>query len=578
MLGLFPCVILGGRRGIPAPLRGLFLGAAVLLAGAALLGQSRGWLIALPLRRSSRRSWPCRAAGRTIVVFAVVGTRAADRAPAAAGRLRRTGARTSRRGTPRTTPCGSCCSAASWLFLLGKRPRRWSSDASTMPAVDCASHQRWRWSTAVAALGLRRRARLLGRRGQYPVTAVSNDPGTASRRRRRAPTRATRRAASAAACRHLPLRLLAGRLERVQGPAAPRRGRRQLRPRLSCATARATRRRASRTAPCLVALDGDRARSASCCCSAPLWRPIVGAAAVAFGARPCRRRRGSGVVMFAYWLLHSSLDWLWEFPALGRGWAWPGVALAAARRRGAAAADRVPAGARCWPPGPRFAGGDRLRGGRSPPPWCRCLAVRQASCARATEIAASDPDGAMTAISTAPSDLNPLSPTPAEGGRGSSRSARGRLRSGRAPPARGFNRDPHDSGLFLLPGRDAALRATAASARRPCACCRGAPARTPPTLGLQLRCAACCDASRELDAARDRPLDPARRQLSGQSGVGHSSSPSDLAAMRSPARAAPGAKKHAHFARKWPASEAACAQRAWRLALNRFRTGSGNDC
>ena len=38
MLGLIPCAILAGRRGLPAPLRGLFLGAACLLAGAAAAG------------------------------------------------------------------------------------------------------------------------------------------------------------------------------------------------------------------------------------------------------------------------------------------------------------------------------------------------------------------------------------------------------------------------------------------------------------------------------------------------------------------------------------------------------------
>ena len=72
MLGLFPCTLLGGRRGIPAPLRGLFLGAAVLLAGAALLGQSRGWLIALPVVGVvAILAVPGR--GRTIVSFAAVG-------------------------------------------------------------------------------------------------------------------------------------------------------------------------------------------------------------------------------------------------------------------------------------------------------------------------------------------------------------------------------------------------------------------------------------------------------------------------------------------------------------------------
>ena len=79
MLGTLPCTILAGRRGVPAPLRGLFLGAACLLSGAALLGQSRGWLIVLPV-----------VAVVAIVVFvwagphacplAAVGRRAADRA------------------------------------------------------------------------------------------------------------------------------------------------------------------------------------------------------------------------------------------------------------------------------------------------------------------------------------------------------------------------------------------------------------------------------------------------------------------------------------------------------------------
>jgi O-antigen ligase len=48
-LGLLPCLFLASRRGTPAPLRGLFLGGAGLLAALALMGQSRGWVLALPL-------------------------------------------------------------------------------------------------------------------------------------------------------------------------------------------------------------------------------------------------------------------------------------------------------------------------------------------------------------------------------------------------------------------------------------------------------------------------------------------------------------------------------------------------
>jgi tetratricopeptide (TPR) repeat protein len=45
----WPCVVLGSRRGAGPALRGLFVAAAVLLGGLALMGQSRGWLFALPV-------------------------------------------------------------------------------------------------------------------------------------------------------------------------------------------------------------------------------------------------------------------------------------------------------------------------------------------------------------------------------------------------------------------------------------------------------------------------------------------------------------------------------------------------
>jgi O-antigen ligase len=48
-LGLLPCLFLASRRETPTPLRGLFLGGAGVLAALALMGQSRGWMLALPL-------------------------------------------------------------------------------------------------------------------------------------------------------------------------------------------------------------------------------------------------------------------------------------------------------------------------------------------------------------------------------------------------------------------------------------------------------------------------------------------------------------------------------------------------
>jgi len=45
----WPCVVLASRRETAPLLRSLFTGSAVLLGGLALMGQSRGWLFALPL-------------------------------------------------------------------------------------------------------------------------------------------------------------------------------------------------------------------------------------------------------------------------------------------------------------------------------------------------------------------------------------------------------------------------------------------------------------------------------------------------------------------------------------------------
>jgi O-antigen ligase len=46
---LWPCVVFGARRELHAALRGLLIGAGVLLCGLAVLGQSRGWLFTAPV-------------------------------------------------------------------------------------------------------------------------------------------------------------------------------------------------------------------------------------------------------------------------------------------------------------------------------------------------------------------------------------------------------------------------------------------------------------------------------------------------------------------------------------------------
>ena len=48
-LGFWPCVTFAARREVHPLLRGMFLAMSVVLVGASLLGQSRGWLFALPV-------------------------------------------------------------------------------------------------------------------------------------------------------------------------------------------------------------------------------------------------------------------------------------------------------------------------------------------------------------------------------------------------------------------------------------------------------------------------------------------------------------------------------------------------
>lgn len=72
----WPCVILAGRREVHVALRGLLLGSAGLLAGLSLLGQSRAWLFLLPLVVVVAVAVvPGR--GRTLTALAAVGAGAA---------------------------------------------------------------------------------------------------------------------------------------------------------------------------------------------------------------------------------------------------------------------------------------------------------------------------------------------------------------------------------------------------------------------------------------------------------------------------------------------------------------------
>jgi O-antigen ligase len=135
---------------------------------------------------------------------------------------------------------------------------------------------------------------------------------------------------------------------------------------------------------------------------------LVAALLAAFAAI----RRGSalgaaaaatGVLMFAYFVLHGMLDWIWEFPALGCA-AFAALGLAAAADAPSRIGRSLPSGARIAAIAAGALGALALAIGMTLP-W---LADRDLRNAR--EIAANDPAGALDRLDRS-ARLNPLSPT-----------------------------------------------------------------------------------------------------------------------------------------------------------------------
>ncbi|HEU4943916.1 MAG TPA: O-antigen ligase family protein [Solirubrobacterales bacterium] len=136
-------------------------------------------------------------------------------------------------------------------------------------------------------------------------------------------------------------------------------------------------------------------------------------AALVAAARPIRRMQGiapvaagTGIVVFAYFIAHGSLDWFWEFPALGApAFALLGMATAISTR-----SDRLdePSLDPAWRRA-AIAGGAVLTLALAVSltmPW---LAERELRSAR--ELTGEDPAAALVKLDRA-AELNPLSPLP----------------------------------------------------------------------------------------------------------------------------------------------------------------------
>lgn len=390
----WPCLVLAARRQVPAALRGLLLSCAVVLAGLAVLGQSRGWLFVLPLLLVlALVVVPGR--GRTIVALAVVG-----------GAL--------------AMVIGPLIDVYDAFKPL--KPPGATYDQAVRLLLGAAIGAGILWAGAAVlertvTVGARRARRISGAILMATVIAVGGAVG------------------GLAAAHGGPGSIVSKRwAEFKKGGTEPSFGRSRFTTKASSYRYdywRVAWREFEAHPLVGVGVDnflldylqqGKSLQTPSYPHSTPLRAlsetGLVGgvlffAALIAalLAARPALRgpplgagAAGAGLLMLGYWFLHGSLDWLWEFPGLS-GAALMGLALAVAT----ASSVRGPAGA------PLLKGRLALVGAClvAVPmalaiglPW---LAARELSQGRAQ--AASAPAAALSHLSRA-ADLNPLSPVP----------------------------------------------------------------------------------------------------------------------------------------------------------------------
>jgi tetratricopeptide (TPR) repeat protein len=432
MSGLLPCLVLAGRRGFPPLLRGLLLGASGLLAGMALLGQSRGWLIVLPL----------------VVVLAVVCVRGRGRTLAA---LAAVAAATGliidplldvySNWEPFQPPGDDFNRALTALLLASAGLVAVGTLAALFDDRVRLPERVARGASGVAVVS----AVLLAVAGVASYAVVERNPVSAAseawdefKEGGYSPVgRSSRLAGGFSTYRYDYWTVAWNEFKRAPlvgagadnfGRAYQRRGESPQTPSYPHSTEMA-----------VLSETGL------------VGAVLLGGAFVSglLAALPGRRRAGlagaaagAGILVFGYWLLHGSLDWLWEFPGLA-GSAIAGLGLAIAV--GAGLDDSSPVPRAPWRRGALAVAvaGAVLVPASVVPPW---LSEREQR--RATEIAATDPDAALEGLERA-ADLNPLSPMPDKAA-GVIALRQGRYRQAQRELRQALERDSEDSGVYLL--------------------------------------------------------------------------------------------------------------------------------
>jgi hypothetical protein len=440
MSGLLPCAILAGRREVPVPLRGLLLGGAGILAGAALLGQSRGWLFALPLALVvALLVVPGR--GRTIAAFAVIGLALlAILSPLL---------EVYNDWRPFQPPGDDYDAALRAILLAGVVLTVVGTVAALVDRrVQLPEQTARRISSAtVVALGA---AALLAVTGfavveRSPVSAAS-DAWNEFRHGGNSPTGTSNRLTSGFSTYRWDYWVVAwGEFKDAPlvGAGADNFG-------------RAYRDKGSSAQTPLYPHSTEMVALAE---TGLIGALLLGGAlltGVLAALRGPRRADlagvsvGAGVLVFAYWFLHSSVDWLWEFPGLA-GAALAALGIAAAVNRGLVP-DEVTSEAEA--PRPILAGRAALAGGLVAalalavsvvPPW---FSEREQQ--RGIEVAMRDPGAAVRHFQRA-ADWNPLTPVPYKAA-GIVEVRRRDYPAATRELERALERDPDDSAPYMFLG------------------------------------------------------------------------------------------------------------------------------
>jgi hypothetical protein len=303
-MGLFTCVFVATRRELAAPLRGLYLAGAGLLAALALMGQSRGWALAVPLALVLYLVLvPGRI--RSLVALAAVGVGAAAvSAPVLAVHDDFAPGRLDGLLADATTPI---LAMAAVLFLLG------TAAAVADRRVDPAGRPaRLLSRTAAVAAVVIAVAGVIVVAGQDPLDRVS-DAWNDFKQNEAQPRAGSSRFATGGTNRYdfwtvawdvfrdQPLRGIG--VENYQLEYL-RRGESVEQPRYAHSLELGV---LSQTGIVGALLFGGALLAA------------IGAAFSGVRRLPTPAERacaGAALATFGYWLLHASVDWLWEFPAV----------------------------------------------------------------------------------------------------------------------------------------------------------------------------------------------------------------------------------------------------------------------